>query len=408
MTASDVRRVDWRDVLPWLILVRVPRVARSLHLMCMGWLAVCLTLWGWYCLGAGLLDRDADLGGNLRLKSLHARQSVLPQGVVATDFSEGSHVWNDLIWHRNPILQVLRRMVEPVWLVFSDRDNLSHRGIAYCVLGTLWNLLVWAITASVICRGAVTELACEQRVGLFEALQYVRARWIALYLAPGIPLAGICFFTALLAIAGGLLRFDLGVALLGPLWFAVLLLALLMAILAVGLAAGWPLLWCALAAEGRDAFDALSRTYSYTFQHPLRYLGYVTVAMFVAGLAGAFASTFAEFVIGLARWSVAWGAGMDALLRIGPSAEAGVSGLVRFGATCITGFDWLVRSLAGGFAFSLFWCAATGIYLLLRKDTDNVELDQVYWSETAPLPITDPSGSALSTDVSEGSADDHA
>ncbi len=38
----------------------------------------------------------------------------------------------------------------------------------------------------------------------------------------------------------------------------------------------------------------------------------------------------------------------------------------------------LVRSIAAGFGYSLFWCLAAAVYLLLRRDVDETELDEVF------------------------------
>ena len=35
-------------------------------------------------------------------------------------------------------------------------------------------------------------------------------------------------------------------------------------------------------------------------------------------------------------------------------------------------------TLAASFMYALFWCLATAVYLLLRKDVDETEMDEVY------------------------------
>jgi len=37
----------------------------------------------------------------------------------------------------------------------------------------------------------------------------------------------------------------------------------------------------------------------------------------------------------------------------------------------------VVRACASAFSFAFFWCAAAAVYLLLRRDTDQTELDDV-------------------------------
>ena len=56
----------------------------------------------------------------------------------------------------------------------------------------------------------------------------------------------------------------------------------MMAILLLGALVGWPLMWATVSVEGTDAFDALSRSYAYTYHRPWRLLWYVLFAGFLA------------------------------------------------------------------------------------------------------------------------------
>ena len=38
----------------------------------------------------------------------------------------------------------------------------------------------------------------------------------------------------------------------------------------------------------------------------------------------------------------------------------------------------LFHTLAAAFIYGLFWCMASAIYLLLRKDADETEMDEIY------------------------------
>ena len=59
---------------------------------------------------------------------------------------------------------------------------------------------------------------------------------------------------------------GIGTVLGGVFLFIPLVLGLVMAILLVGLLAGWPLMHASVAAEADDTLDALSRTFSYLNQ----------------------------------------------------------------------------------------------------------------------------------------------
>jgi hypothetical protein len=77
----------------------------------------------------------------------------------------------------------------------------------------------------------------------------------------------------------------------------------------------------------------------------------------------------------------------------------------------ILGF-WLsfLKSVAVAFLFAHFWCMATAIYLLLRRDVDETELDEVYVTDdqrTYDLPslaTTAPSASPVARGEAETQA----
>ena len=66
-------------------------------------------------------------------------------------------------------------------------------------------------------------------------------------------------------------------------------------------------------------------------------------------------------------------------------------------------FNAAVRTVVTGFNFGFFWTAAAAIYLLLRMDTDQTELDDIYFadedSSVSPLPQfeTDAAGGPSAT-----------
>jgi hypothetical protein len=139
-------------------------------------------------------------------------------------------------------------------------------------------------------------------------------------------------------------------------------------------------MWATISAEGTDTFDALSRGYAYTFQQPLRYLFYALVAILFGALCWTLVSLFADGVVQLSYWAVGWGADDFRVynIHLATQGEGDPQGALWFGASLIGFFNMLVYSVAVGFGFSFFWCAATAIYLLLRQDVDQTEFDEVY------------------------------
>jgi hypothetical protein len=54
------------------------------------------------------------------------------------------------------------------------------------------------------------------------------------------------------------------------------------------------------------------------------------------------------------------------------------SGLMAYGSFLLGLCTNLVRSIATGFGYGFFWCLTAAIYLLLRRDTDHTEFDEVF------------------------------
>jgi hypothetical protein len=48
------------------------------------------------------------------------------------------------------------------------------------------------------------------------------------------------------------------------------------------------------------------------------------------------------------------------------------------GGWLIGSFESLVRTIATAFGYSFFWCQVAAIYLLLRRDVDQTEFDEVF------------------------------
>lgn len=205
------------------------------------------------------------------------------------------------------------------------------------------------------------------------------------------------------ALAAPLPGLNYAVAVLFPL---LLLIGLLFVCLGLALLFGFPLLVAAIAVEGSDAFDAVSRMYSYLRLRPLHYIFY-TVCLTALGmltyivlsllldLAAGFAG---RFVPGLQDFAVT---GLPTLV-LSPHLLEGAGAATWIGAAWLSLF-FLIKT---AFTFTFFWTGAVAVYLLLRKSVDNAPLDEVYrmpqitptnpTGDTSPLPapeiVTDEKG----------------
>jgi hypothetical protein len=194
-----------------------------------------------------------------------------------------------------------------------------------------------------------------------------------------------------LAIPGALLglamRTDWGLAFAGAVWPLVLAGAVVLAILAIGLVAGWPLMVATIGVERGDAFQAISTSFSYLYQRPLHYAFYLAVALAVAMPTVAAAGVFADATATLAMWAARFGLGHGPTVELLEGIASPVpmtSGAAAWGLAALRFWGRGLETLLGSFGWGYFWSLATAVYLLLRQDVDGTELDEVVIDEPIP------------------------
>lgn len=155
--------------------------------------------------------------------------------------------------------------------------------IGYTLLFALLFLTIWSYFGGAIARIAAYEIAKDgERIETRKALQFARRKFWSFFWAPLICAIGFFFF-ALCNYAGGLVGGVLDLMKIGAPVVALLLpLALLsgfiMTLICVGTVTGLPLFAPAVAAEGTDSFDAVSRGFSYVYSRPWHYVWYQLVS----------------------------------------------------------------------------------------------------------------------------------
>ena len=269
-------------------------------------------------------------------------------------------------------LGLAHAMTEPARAVVVPFSNLVRRGIGprewwRSASRGLWALAVWGVVGGAIARIAVVRAAGGPGVGLATAVRFALGRSLALVGAPLTPMIALTFFAAGCAGFGLLYRIPgtVGATIATFLGFLPLLAGVIMALILAGLALGWPLMIATVAAEGEDAPDALSRSYSYVNQRLARYLAHLALAWAIGTAGLVLAILFALLALGLSGWAVSLGAPdyPDAIRRFDDSRAAWIA-LV----------GWLVH----GWIYSYFWSAASALYLILRGDVDGTDWHDVY------------------------------
>ena len=391
-----VRAVAWSEICPWLSILRTFRIAISLRVLVFGALGILLTLIGWSIFGV-LFSSDHDVAEWSRttatecfgpvdigtVRSPEDWRSLVDYG-PQIDFSQGPFLRRGLDFPTRS--ERFSRIPSPVrrpWPVSCYRA-LDH-----------WRLGIFRRGDQPYGRGPIGG----RRTGGLGGCPAIRQVQMALLfrrpaVSPDGSRAGRPYHGASWAGSCGP---TLAWCWSGSSGRCMLLAGLLMALLLLGLVFGWPLMWATISTEGTDSFDALSRSYAYVFQRPLHYLFYAVVAAVLGWLGWLLVSTFASAVIWLTSWAVAWGCGADRIMQID---SGGMKGIGHAGSEIIHFWVICVRFLAVGYFYGYFWTAASAIYLLLRRDVDATEMDEVHLDADASEPSR--GGPAPSTDENSG------
>jgi len=394
-----VREIAWREIFPWLGIVRSARLALAPRLLLLAAVGLLATAVGWRVIGGLFSDSD----------ELHR-----PRPGEQVGWIEHDRVWpweSQLVAQRplrtlgefspldTPVVQTWNWMTTPFARLFNP--DIGFVRFLYTLLCGLWELAVWGLIAGAITRIAALALARESRVGLIEGLRFGGVKWPQYFLSALLPLLGIVVLGFIVGgIYGLVIRMDFGVFVMSVFWPLLLLASLVMAIMLLGLVFGWALMWPTISVEGTDSFDALSRSYSYTYQRPLHYLFYVVVAGIIGLLAAYVVSYFVAATAELAFWSASWGAGAVrveeirtglARLVLPPEADAttNMSWSFKTGLEVLSFWLSCLALLGVAYLHSYFWTAATAIYYLLRHSVDGTEPDEVaveHDEETFGLP----------------------
>ena len=249
-----------------------------------------------------------------------------------------------------------------------------------------WFVLVWSIFGTAITRHVALKLVGEDAPGIIGATWFGSRKWLPAFNSVLFVLVGVLALSVPGAIIGLAMRSEWGLAFAGAVWPLVLLGAVVLAILVIGVAAGWPLMVACIGVERGDSFQAISTAFSYLYQRPLRYAFYALVAVLVAIPTLLVAGLFARAAADLAMWAASLGMGHDRTATVLAGLQAAGPAADAWGVRAI-GF-WIrgLETLLASFGWGYFWSIATAAYLLLRQDVDGTELDEVVIDEPAGQP----------------------
>ena len=273
----------------------------------------------------------------------------------------------------------------------------------FAIVFLTFALGAWALFGGAMHRIAALHAAREEKISMVQALRFSSSRFISFFTAPLIPLI-IILFLGLFLFLGGLLFGNLWGALawiMAILFPIAIVFGLLIAFLAIGLGGGCGLMYPTIAVEGSDAFDAISRSFSYVFARPWRTGLYGLIALVYGTICYLFVRLFAFVALAGTHWFVKGGifgggsdlaANADRLDKLWPAPEfsnfhppvswEALGGLESLAAGIIAIWVYIVIALVAAFALSFLASSTTVIYYLLRRKVDATDLDDVYVEES--------------------------
>lgn len=259
-------------------------------------------------------------------------------------------------------------------------------------------LILWTvILGGALCRTAATEFAIHRTTSWPEALATSVRRWRSLAAAATLPLLVLWLvMLAMSAVGAALFRFPVLNIAGGAAWGAFVLVGLACTILIIGYLLGHPLLVPGVMCDGSDAIDAVQHAYSMALGRPLRLLLYLAVLLVQAALFGILVLLVIHLSVELAHSAaVAW-AGARGAAVLGASSPVGDAVSAppmtdKAANMFVRAWTEIFRAIGYGALVSYAWCAATVLFLAMRRVCDGQEMTEL-WSPGqiagASTPIT--------------------
>jgi hypothetical protein len=365
MDPPTLRRVEWRQLFPFLWLFGAFRIAVDPRKLILAALGLCFVTGGNHAIDLiGLRSEATELEYPWKLLETHTLADGIEPLTYLTDPGELLSIFSNWKVLIDPLLEA----AAPPAFVLANSYQHGFAVSVDALLRLLWFALVWGVFGGAITRMAIHQFVKDEKLSLVAGLKFSTGRILDYLSAPLLPLGGTFFL--LLIIAGfGLLSRIPGI---GPLITSVLigislLLSVGIVIMLIGVGAGWPLMIAAIGTEDSDGFDGFSRAHSYIFDVPWYYLWTFVVAMIYASAAVFFAELAVSWIIHINGLGIAWGAGGS--IDAPPDSLSG--SLIAF-------WSALWAAFVIGFRISLFWCLFLLIYLVLRNISDRIPMNEAF------------------------------
>lgn len=420
---------DLRELFPALHLLRASGLAIDPRKMFLGGLALVLLAAGnWFIAGLPFAADISAVETKPYQESAFAGRDLLGcAGFLPRPQIRSWVSWNTAAFS---LLTPVRTLVEPARVIFQTEESWSSLATAWTQL--LWALVVWSLVGGALCRMNALQFATRKRISVLTALKFSRRQLLGYLVAPILPLSAVLILQGFNWLFGCLasLAPSVGDVVLGIGWCFVLFSGFLMAMLALGITAGWPLMIATISTEDSDGFDGLSRTFGYLFDRPWHMATFAACCLPVFAVSRFLIALVIGLTISLGADAVTRGYDTDSdtsyfRIRVQPgtsialhnpagpfvekldrslTGSGGFSLPTGIPALPIAAWTFIPALLYAGFGPSFFWSATTVSYFLLRQSDDGTPLDSVVdWPEK-----TDSDQTAEAGDAPEAPSDDGA
>ncbi len=388
-----VKKISWAELCPWTIIFRTLPVAASVTVLALAIVGVLAASFTWWL--SETMFVGEDLGKDAAMMEV-VRNNTSPYRSVFIDSNSDQNALNILGAKLSGPRAVFNQIKRPAAYIFSSKVKpsaaggnnvrLGASGFWYFLFGTFCSMAIWSFIGLAIARVCLLRLTRNETIGIDDAFDFAFDHWLASFGGVSIPILAALALCIPAGLLGLLMTFDFGAAVVSLLWPLVLALSAAMALLLLGLTYAWPLIVSSAACEGQNSFDAMTRSFAYVFQRPLHCLGYAVVAMLFGGFCWLIVANLSGSIIELSYWSTSWGANravgdlprIEVLQGLVSDTETSSETMLSFSQNTIGFWNGLVRTIAASFLYGLFWCMASAVYLLLRKDVDDTEMDEIY------------------------------
>jgi hypothetical protein len=352
---GTILQVRWSEAFPALILVRAVTTSLSWQMLVLAAIALAMIEGGWH-----LVERTWPGTPPTHATFIPLAQAAHvgwwpPEEIAVPVDDQSASFTRSLLSNRwsGPLLQAWAWAIEPM---DRFRNATNVREVVCLHLLVVWLLMVAAVLGTAMARFAARRLTGDaQRSDVAWSERWSQS--LAVIVASLVAYGCLVGVTGGLVFAGWVAQWNWIGPLVGLGWGLVLAGGLLWLVIAGGLLIGWPLLVAASAVERADAFDLLSRWYAYVYQRPIHLAGYLLFASAIGLVAQACLSSLVTAVGRVVDYCVSY-AGTHALPA---SAEWWNLGL---------------RQIAIAYPLSCVVSVSVGVYLLLRKEIDDCEMDQ--------------------------------